>query len=169
MAAYHCDAFTFLNFITLLVLDPVGNEAISAIYAKSFKLAYVVTLAAHQLSTDLHVENPSASETLEFQALLHNYIRAPADDVAVTPLQGLQYYDKTETTEQARTTPKVESRPEVDVKKYTDAVYENAPMKYRVAWPIGGIEIKVKNFKDVVVWNPQEEGRKIGDMESDGW
>ncbi|KAH9486923.1 Glucose-6-phosphate 1-epimerase [Psilocybe cubensis] len=151
------------------VLDPRGNEALSAIYTTPFKLEYVVTLAAHQLSTDLHIKNPSASHTLEFQALLHSYIRAPADEVTVTPLKGLQYYDKTETTEEARTTPKVESRAEVDVKKYTDAVYENAPMKYTVSWPSGGVDIKAQNFKDVVIWNPQEEGRKIGDMESDGW
>ncbi|PPQ80796.1 hypothetical protein CVT25_001921 [Psilocybe cyanescens] len=152
-----------------LVLDPTGNEAISAIYPKSFKLTYVVTLAAHQLSTDLHVENTSPSETLEFQALLHNYIRAPADDVVVTPLQGLQFYDKTESTEHPRTNPKVENRHEVDVKRYTDAVYENGPMKYRVTWPTGGVEIKARNFKDVVIWNPQEKGHMIGDMESDGW
>jgi len=132
-------------------------------------LVYVVTLAEHQLSTDLHVENTSKTESLEFQALLHNYFRVPADEVTVTPLNGLSYYDKTETTKEARSSPKTESRDEVTVTKRTDSVYENGPQKYRVAWPGGCIDIRVKNFKDVVVWNPQEEGRQIGDMEPDGW
>ncbi|KAF8203650.1 galactose mutarotase-like domain-containing protein [Pholiota molesta] len=149
------------------VLDP--NPKISAVYEKPFHLAYVVTLAAHQLSTDLHVQNTSTTDAIEFQALLHTYIRAPAHEVRITPLQGLHYYDKTEATEEARATPKLETRSEVDVKKFTDSVYENAPLKYNVSWPGGGIETKAKEFKDVVVWNPQEEGRKIGDMEPDGW
>jgi len=42
-------------------------------------------------------------------------------------------------------------------------------LKYRVTWPTGGVEIKAKNFKDLVVWNPQDEGSKLGDMEAEGW
>lgn len=128
-----------------------------------------MTLAEHQLSTDLHVENPSATETIDFQALLHTYIRAPADNVLVTSLHGLSYYDKTEATDEARAAPKTETRQEVDVKTFTDSVYEGAPGHYRVTWPGGSLEIRATEFKDVVVWNPQEEGQKIGDMEVDGW
>ncbi len=129
----------------------------------------MVTLAVHQLSTDLHVDNPSTTETIEFQALLHTYIRAPAEDVRVSPLQGISYFDKTEADELARATPKIETRSEVDVKQFTDSVYENGPLNYKVTWPNGGLEVKARHFKDVVVWNPQEEGRKIADMETDGW
>ncbi|TFK41147.1 galactose mutarotase-like domain-containing protein [Crucibulum laeve] len=155
-----------------LTLAP--TDRIKAVYSSLFHLNYVVTLAEHQLSTDLHVENTSTSKDfppkpLEFQALLHNYIRAPSDQVLVVPLKGLHYYDKTEPTEQARATPKVETRAGVDVRTYTDSVYENAPGKYEVTWPGGGIEIKATHFKDVVIWNPQEEGHKIGDMEDGGW
>jgi len=150
-----------------IVLAP--NDRITGVYSKPFSLAYVVTLAEHQLSTDLHVHNTSASEAFEFQALLHTYIRAPADEVQVTPLKGLSYYDKTESTEPARITSKTESREEVDVKKITDSVYENGPLKYKVTWPSGGLEVRAKNLKDVVIWNPQADGAKIGDMEADGW
>ena len=131
-----------------------------------------MTLAEHQLSTDLHVKNTGLSTTppIEFQALFHNYIRAPANDVRVLPLAGLSYYDKTEATEEARATPKVESRQGVDVTKFTDSVYENAPGRYDIVWPSGNIEIRTQNLKDVVVWNPQQEaGSKIGDMEPGGW
>lgn len=128
-----------------------------------------MTLAAHQLSTSLHVTNTSSTDTLEFQALLHNYLRVPADQVLISPLQNLLYYDKTESTEDARATPKIETRAQVDVKQYTDSVYENAPLKYDISWPTGKIEIKATLFKDLVVWNPQQEGQKIGDMEENGW
>lgn len=128
-----------------------------------------MTLAQHQLSTDLHVKN-TGTTSFEFQALFHNYIRAPANDVLITPLQGIAYYDKTEATDELRARPKVESRPGVDVKKFTDSVYENAGGRYQVVWPSGGVEVKTINFKDVVVWNPQEAaGSKIGDMEVGGW
>lgn len=168
MSHHRCLPQSFSNESWVsLVLDP--NEEISSVYPKQFHLAYVVTLAAHQLSTDIHVQNTSSDDDLEFQALLHTYIRAPADQVTVAPLQGLSYYDKTESTEEARTTPKVETRSQVDVTKYTDSVYENSPNKYQINWPQGGLEVKAHGFKDVVVWNPQEEGRKIGDMESEGW
>lgn len=128
-----------------------------------------MTLAAHKLSTDLHVTNTSLSDTLEFQALLHNYLRVPADEVVISPLQNLTYYDKTETTEEARAAPKIETRAKVDVKQITDSVYENAPLKYHISWPRGGFFLDVAHFKDLVVWNPQEEGQKLADMEENGW
>ncbi|KAH9849761.1 galactose mutarotase-like protein [Lenzites betulinus] len=152
-----------------LSLDP--NDAIKAQFDHPFHLEYVVTLAEHQLSTGLHVTHSglSTSAPFEFQALFHNYIRAPANEVLVSPLTGVSYYDKTEATEEARATPKVETRAGVDVKKITDFVYEDAPGKYDVVSSHGTIEIKTTNFKDVVVWNPQQEaGSKIGDMEDGG-
>ncbi|GLB36161.1 putative catalyzes the interconversion between the alpha and beta anomers from at least three hexose 6-phosphate sugars (Glc6P, Gal6P, and Man6P) [Lyophyllum shimeji] len=155
-----------------LTLEP--TERIRSVYDRPFHLSYVVTLAEHQLSTDLHVTNTSTStafppDTLEFQALLHNYIRAPANQVLISPLQNLAYYDKTELTEQGQPTRKTESRPAVDVKKPTDSVYEDAPQNYEITWPGGGISLRSKNLKDVVVWNPQEGGRQIADMEDGGW
>ncbi|KAI0932205.1 hypothetical protein AcV5_004508 [Taiwanofungus camphoratus] len=153
-----------------LILEP--KASIKEIYERPFQLAYVVTLAEHQLSTDLHVKNTalSTASPLEFQALFHNYIRAPSNDVLITPLQGVSYYDKTEATDELRSKPKVEGRAGVDVKNFTDFVYENAPGTYEVGWGTGALEIRTKNFKDVVVWNPQQEtGPKIADMEAGGW
>jgi len=150
-----------------LTLDP--TPAIKAIYDYSFHLVYVVTLAEHQLSTDLHVENTS-SEAIEFQALFHNYIKAPSDQVLIYPLAGKSYYDKTESTEEARSLSKTEQRDGVDVKKFTDFVYEDAGNNYQVRWPAGGIDIRTVALKDLVVWNPQAEvGKNIGDMEDAGW
>lgn len=137
------------------------TDAIRAIYDRSFRLAYEVTLGEHELRTDLAVTNTSG-ESLEFQALLHNYIRAPADEVLVTPLEGKTYYDKTEGTEGA----KRETRAGVDVRGYTDAVYEEAGGTYVVGWGGGGVRVVGEGLKDVVVWNPQGP---VGDLEEQGW
>ncbi|RXW22946.1 hypothetical protein EST38_g2913 [Candolleomyces aberdarensis] len=150
-----------------LVLEPTAK--ISAVYEQPFKLAYVVTLASHQLSTDLHVHNTSSDKVLDFQALLHTYLAVPADRVSISSLDGLAYYDKTESTEEGRKTSKTEERTSVDVQKFTDSVYENAPGKYQITWDDGTLEVRAKGFKDVVVWNPQQEGSKLADMEEGGW
>lgn len=154
-----------------LTLEP--TPTIQAKYDKPFELAYVVTLAEHQISTDLHVKNTGLSSTgpLEFQALFHNYIRAPVDQLVVKPLQGLSYYDKTEASEELKSQPKVEQRADVDVTKFTDFVYENpnGPWTYTVSWPTGLVELKTVNFPNVTIWNPQETGAKMGDMEPGGW
>ncbi|KAJ7293586.1 galactose mutarotase-like domain-containing protein [Mycena rebaudengoi] len=144
-------------------------------YNRRFQLSFVVTLGEFDLSTALHVKNTSPSidyppDYLEFQALFHNYILAPSKDVFITPLQNLTYFDKTESTAEGRVKAKIETRAAVDVRKFTDSVYENASQSYEITWPGGGIGIKTTNMKDVVVWNPQAEaGRKIGDMEENGW
>jgi len=52
-------------------------------------------LAEHELRLS-HAPNPSASESLDFQALLHTYIRAPANEVSISPLPGSRYIDKME-------------------------------------------------------------------------
>ncbi|KAF5390269.1 hypothetical protein D9757_002932 [Collybiopsis confluens] len=145
-------------------LEPTPK--IAAVYQKLFRLEFVATLSEHQLSTDLHVKNTS-SEVLEFQALFHNYVRASAHEVLIRHLQNLEYFDKTDSSFQGL---KTETRAEVDVRRYTDSVYENAPQKYEITWPAGGLAVKSTRLKDVVVWNPQADaGSKIGDMEEGGW
>lgn len=151
-----------------LTLQP--NSNITKLYTKDFQLAYVVTLAEHELNTDIHVSNPSTSEALDFQALLHTYIRAPANDVSIAPLLGKRYIDKTEKSLDTRNSLKEEKRSAVDVRLFTDSVYEDAPPKINVSWPGGALELKLDGFTTLTVWNPQAEaGSKIGDMEENGW
>jgi len=150
-----------------LTLEPTAH--ITAKYDRPFYLTFIVKLAEYQLCTELHVKNMSTSNDLEFQALFHNYIRVPASEVLIFPLEHQSYYDKTAPTEEERSTLKEERRAAVDVKRFTDFVYPNASQKYELTWPQGIIEIKATNLKDVVVWNPQEMGSQIGDMEDGGW
>lgn len=139
-------------------------------YEREFELAFVVTLAEHQLSTDLHVYNPPGNtQDLEFQALFHTYFRVPASSVKITPLYNLGYYDKTRQSEEEKAVRRIELREEVVIDTFTDYVYENAPGNYKVKWADGEINIKSKNLKDVVIWNPQEQGKKLADMEDGGW
>ena len=128
-----------------------------------------MTLAGHQLSTNLHVHNPSSFEVLEYQALLHTYIKAPAYDVTVTPLKGKYFYDKTEAAVEGKLISKLETRDKVDVKLFTDSVYEDAPQHYDVSWPGGGIAVRSQHMKDLVIWNPGNFGSVIVDMEDRGW
>jgi D-hexose-6-phosphate mutarotase len=155
-----------LGVLTFSVLEP--TEAISELWPYNFKLAYVVTLAAHQLSTDLHILNGSGQH-IDFQTLLHTYYAVNAATAKVTPLTGLTYLNKVnggvEETEQ---------RHEVDVTSFTDSVYKDAVSKSAGKYKItdGNVifELHTRGFKDLVVWNPsQEAGSKIGDMESGGW
>jgi len=143
---------------------------VKAVFDFPVLLEYVVTLAERQLGMGLHVTNKSDKDPLQFQALFHNYIRAPANDVKISPLAGKNFFDKTEATPEARATPKLEQRNGVDVRKYTDSVYEDAGQEYDVTWPQGGIQMETEGLKDLVVWNPQETvGKAIGDMEGGGW
>jgi glucose-6-phosphate 1-epimerase len=143
---------------------------VKAVFDFPVFLEYVVTLAERKLGTEIHVTNQSDKDPLQFQALFHNYIRAPANDVVISPLTGKNYFDKTEATPEARATPKLEQRKGVDVQNFTDSVYEDAGQAYDVTWPQGGIRIKTEGLKDLVVWNPQETvGKAIRDMEDGGW
>lgn len=65
-------------------------------FKHDYRLSYVVTLARHQLSTDLHVVNTSTSEDFKFQALLHNYLAVPdVSKIKITGIEkGTQYVDK---------------------------------------------------------------------------
>ena len=59
-----------------------------------FKLTYVVTLSAHELTTDIHIVN-EGTEDFKFQALLHNYLAADANKLSITGIdQGVKYKDK---------------------------------------------------------------------------
>lgn len=75
-------------------------------FAHSYKLAYVVTLAPHQLSTDLHIVNTSDTDDFIFQALLHTYLAVPdASKIKITGLdKGVTYKDKTKGMIEAQST-----------------------------------------------------------------
>jgi glucose-6-phosphate 1-epimerase len=128
----------------------------------------VVTLSAHQISTDIHVKNTTDDKNpgkLAFQCVLHTYYAAEAAKVKVTPLKGLTYINKVK-----KGTEEIEERDAVDVLSFTDSVYKNAPQEYEIDTGLNKIHLKSRELNDVVVWNPgPEAGAKIADMEDGGW
>jgi glucose-6-phosphate 1-epimerase len=134
------------------------------------KLSYTITLAEHQLTSRLQVDNTGPS-VMAFQALLHTYHRLPAQLVRIAPLKGLTYLDKTEPGAPKKT----EARDAVNVHAFTDFVYENARTassgRYTLTCEgVDRIEVQCTGFDDLVVWNPgQDNGAKMSDMENGGW
>src|SRR5882762_1436256 len=126
--------------VASLALEP--TPSVLAKYDRPFHLTFILRLTEYQLRTELHVKNTSTADDLEFQALFHNYLRAPSPEVLIFPLKHHSYYDKTAPTEEERATLKEETREGVDVKEFTDFVYPNAPQKYEVMWPQGRIDIE---------------------------
>jgi hypothetical protein len=164
----------FLTHFSILVPYPhpaLGSTPeVKTTFDFPVSLEYCVTLSERELGADLCVINHSNKDALEFQALFHNYLRAPANDVKISPLAGKNFFDKTEATAEAKATSKLELRKEVDVKEFTDSVYVDGGQAYHVSWSRGGIQIETEGLKDVVIWNPQETvGKAIGDMEDGGW
>jgi glucose-6-phosphate 1-epimerase len=64
-------------------------------FGHKYKLAYVVTLTAHELVTDIHITNQDDKDFI-FQTLLHSYLAVPdSSKLSISGLdKGLQYFDK---------------------------------------------------------------------------
>lgn len=133
-----------------------------------YELTYVVTLAAHQLSCDIHVVNRD-SEAFRFQALLHNYLAVPdVSQILISGINaGVNYKDKVRGgSEHAADGGALTITGEVD------RVYAKVPGQevHVDDGQGGGYKVRFRGFEDCVIWNPAAEtGSKIGDMEDGGW
>ncbi|GFZ51797.1 hypothetical protein JCM24511_09565 [Saitozyma sp. JCM 24511] len=134
----------------------------------SYKLAYVITLAPHQLVTDLHLTNTSSSEDFIFQALLHNYLAVPdANKLQITGLdKGVDYKDKVLGGKLCTWEGGV-----LTIEGETDRVYQKVPsQEIKVDDGAGsGFKVRFRGFEDCTIWNPQEKGKSMADMEDGGW
>lgn len=65
-------------------------------FQHKYKLAYVVTLSEHQLSTDVHIVNEETDREFKFQALLHGYLAIPdSSKIRISNIpKGTTYVDK---------------------------------------------------------------------------
>ncbi|TIB38612.1 hypothetical protein E3P86_01533 [Wallemia ichthyophaga] len=124
-------------------------------------LTYTVTLSAHQLTSTLHVHNPSSTQSLPFQALLHTYHLANPHNVGVIGLNGATYLDKTASSNKV-----IESRDIVHANNLTDSVYLSTNDHLQLS---NGVKIRKHNFPDTVVWNPSESAKNMSDMHENGW
>lgn len=125
-----------------------------ALYYAPFRLEYTVKLEHDRLALTLKVESPKSSTIpLEFQALLHAYIKSYVlpSEVTVTPLGGLEYIDKVQGGARSK-----EQRAVVNVDGpdgEVDRVYLKAPDKLEVNFggSNGRLEVTKEGLEDVVV------------------
>jgi len=137
-------------------------------FPHKYKLSYVVTLTAHQLSTDLHIVN-LGSEPFIFQALLHSYLAVPdSSKLTITGMdKGMEYRDKVLGGKMM-----VWQQESLAVDQEIDRVYYNVPSReIKVDDGFGGgFTTRFRGFEDCTIWNPQEaSGSKMADMEDKGW
>lgn len=147
-----------------------NNPEVQKVFKPAFECVYKVKICERSLVTSLEVTNPSDT-SLEIQALLHTYLRLPAQglpqDVSLGPLKGLSFADKV-----AAGAVGTEERVAVDfLAGEVDRVYTNVPAEINVNLGHGKrMLIKTSGLPDLTVWNPHEaKSNAMADMESDGW
>jgi D-hexose-6-phosphate mutarotase len=119
------------------------------VFKPAFECVYKVKICERSLLTSLEVTNPSDT-SLEIQALLHTYLRLPAQglpqDVTLGPLKGLSFADKV-----AGGAVGTEERSAVDfLAGEVDRVYTNVPAEINVDLGHGKrISIKTSGLPDV--------------------
>ncbi|OWZ01255.1 Aldose 1-epimerase [Phytophthora megakarya] len=166
------------NSPSVATFTMASSDETRKMWPVDFELEYEVKLFANQLETALHVHN-THNESIEFHALLHNYLwvdDARNKGVQVHGLKGVDYFDK---VAKVNTT---ETREYIDFANQTDNVYSNAPntvsatikgvkfvdrtVTVEKAGFIGGDSAgqkqstKTETETDVVVWNPWAERAK---------
>jgi len=147
-----------------------NNCEVQKVFKPAFECLYTVKISQSSLITSLEVTNPSDS-SIEIQALLHTYLRLPAEglpqDVRLGPLKGLSFADKV-----AQGVVSTEEREEVDfLAGEVDRVYKNVPSEIQVDMGHGKkMTIKTNGLPDLTVWNPHEtKSNAMADMETEGW
>ncbi|KAL4140733.1 hypothetical protein PRNP1_015013 [Phytophthora ramorum] len=165
------------NSPSVATFTMAASNSTREMWPVEFELEYEVKLYANQLETALHVHN-SNEKSIEFHALLHNYLwvdDARNKGVQVSGLKGVDYYDKVAKAN------KTETREYIDFAAQTDNVYSNAPNT--LAAVIKGVNAvdrtvtvekagfisgsasqnNVETETDAVVWNPWADRAKTMD------
>lgn len=144
----------------MVVLGLEDDEETRALWPYSFYAEMAIGIEEGRLDMELEINN-TGSESFEFTAALHTYLRvSQVEESAIQGLRGLGYCDKADFG-----TLKRESADEVQVESEVDRVYYNAPPTLLLGDSRRNLAIGSENFPDVVVWNPWEEkGAALPDM-----
>lgn len=125
---------------------------IRALFQPDFALSYTVALhKTGALETTLKVINPSSTDTLRFQSLLHTYLRLPEglqpSETKVQGLGNLQYADKP-----SGGAIKTQSDADIVFQDEVDRVYYDAPNSATLVNANDGskiIEVQKNNYESV--------------------
>eukprot|EP00045_Choanoeca_perplexa_P009834 m.96266 g.96266 ORF g.96266 m.96266 type:complete len:343 (-) comp15044_c2_seq1:923-1951(-) len=159
----------------------VANEETKAMWNYDFKLTYVVSLGADNLTTTLVVDNTGV-EAFQFETLLHTYFRvADITKVKVKGLGGAMYRDQLKALKEAR-----EERDAIVIADNVDRIYMASLQPHELVG-VGGSRPPTKDdhssvkprtniimtkadLPDSVVWNPWiAKAKAMGDLPDDAY
>jgi len=146
------------------VLRLVDDASTHAHWPHSFEVELTVSIAGKTLDLELAVTN-TGHATFDFQAALHTYLRC--NDVLKAQLEGLQHVDYEDAVrhETGRQWGDV-----VSVVGPLDRVYRDVQRPLTLRELGRRVQISQREFNDLVVWNPGEEGNsKLSDMPAGDW
>jgi len=116
-----------------------------------FAANYIVTVT-DRLALELLITNRSADQPFSFETCLHSYFAVgDIDQVAVTGLKGVSYFDKVD-----HFAPKTESADAIRIGSEVDRIYFNTPGPVEILDPSLSRRIRVEKSgsASTVVWNP---------------
>ncbi|KAL1465001.1 hypothetical protein WDU94_004599 [Cyamophila willieti] len=127
----------------------------------AFHITYHLVLSEKELHFNISVYNPSTARPLNFNLLLHTYLKVP--DVTRCSVDGLHechYIDKLRVGQLFR-----ESRKKVNVSSLTDRIYQDTCQEHVITNVMcGKMRLKKHNLSDTVLWNPWHTSRGMKDM-----
>jgi glucose-6-phosphate 1-epimerase len=130
-----------------------------------FRLVYRVTFGS-ELRLELEVSNTGESP-LRFEEALHAYLRvADARQARVKGLDGVRYFDKTDSNRG-----KIQQG-DIEIASETDRVYLDTSSAIELDDPLQHCRIRVakENSRTTVVWNPWiEKARSLSDLGEAEW
>ncbi|XP_046403351.1 putative glucose-6-phosphate 1-epimerase [Ischnura elegans] len=148
------------------VFSLMDNDYTCSLWNHRFRITYRLILREKELHFNIGVYNPSESQPLTFNLLMHTYFKVP--DVRrcqITGLYGCTYVDKTRDNTVFR-----EVRDVVGISEFTDRVYHNTPQEHIITNVVSGRKMRIQkyNFPDTVVWNPWiEQAKELPDFGDD--
>lgn len=142
-----------------------SNQDTKMWWPAEFRLVHRATFGS-ELSLELEVTNTGRT-ALRFEEALHTYHRVGnIEDTRVRGLDGVQYFDKTDSNR------KKMQQGEIAIASETDSVYLNTADAVELEDPVlrRRTRIMKENSRTTVVWNPWvEKARSFSDFAEDEW
>lgn len=142
-----------------------SNEDTKRLWPADFRLVHRATFGS-ELGLELEVTNTGRT-LLRFEEALHTYHRVGnIKDTRVRGLDGVQYFDKTDSNR------KKMQQGEMAIASETDSVYLNTADAVELEDPVlrRRTRIMKENSRTTVVWNPWvEKARSFSDFAADEW
>lgn len=141
-----------------------STPGIHAVWPAEFLATLEVCVGGPRLVVTLSVENVGFSP-FSFTCALHTYLRVrDAAQAELVGLKGARFRDATDKTKL-----RVDEEPVLRVTGELDRVYVGAPPALVLREPKRALGIEMRDFSDVVVWNPgRRRAAALPDMEPNG-